>query len=307
LNKIRLGTRGSALALAQAGIVKDRLRAVEPSLEIDIVPIRTAGDRWTGTSFPESGVKGLFVKEIQESLRAGRVDAAVHSLKDLPVLAAEGLRLVAVLEREDPRDCVVSRQGGPLSGLPAGSVVGTASPRRQAQLRAAYPTLRFENIRGNLDTRIQKTREGGYDAVVVARAGLRRLNRDSEISEILPLDVVLPAPGQGCLAVEVRAGDGRMERWAAALNHDASFWTASAERSFLAGLGGGCRVPVAACALLADDGGMTLQGLVISADGRRQVRGTVSGPSASAEELGQSLARKLLADGAAPLLAAVSE
>ncbi|HNF58093.1 MAG TPA: hydroxymethylbilane synthase, partial [Elusimicrobiota bacterium] len=230
-----IGTRGSALALAQSKMVKARLEALAPDLRVDLQIIKTTGDKMTESPLANLGGKGVFTKEIEEALLDRRVDLAVHSLKDLPTQLPPGLTVGAVLEREDPRDCLVSRFGEQLLELPSGSVVGTSSLRRQAQIRAAKKNIRVQDTRGNLDTRLKKVAEGEFTAVVVAYAGVRRLGRADEVSEVIPLEIMLPAPGQGFIAIEIREGDEATAAWVKRLNHEMSFRSATAERAFLAG------------------------------------------------------------------------
>jgi hydroxymethylbilane synthase len=301
---VRLGTRGSALALVQAGLVKGRLEAAHPGLAVEIVPIKSTGDKLADVPFNKIPGKGVFIKEIEEALAAGRVELAVHSLKDLPTEATPGLCVAAVLEREDPRDCVVSRFGEQLLELPRGALVGTGSLRRQAQVRAAKDKIRVREIRGNLDTRLRKVLDGEYDSIVVAYAGVRRLGRTDDVSEVLPFELMLPAPGQGCLAVETRADDARSKQLAAALHHPASARAAEAERAFLAALGGGCRVPIAAYAR-EEAGKLVLDGLVIAPDGKKQARGRESGSPGAPAALGRALAERLRGQGAGEILAGV--
>lgn len=295
--ELRIGTRGSALALAQANLVKARLEALSSDLSVGLVIIKTTGDRMSENALNPLGGKGVFIKEIEEALLERRVDLAVHSLKDVPTNLAPGLRLSAVLEREDPRDCLVSRFGEQLLELPRGSVVGTSSPRRQAQIRAAKKGLRVEDLRGNLDTRLAKVMNGDVDAAVVAYAGVRRLGRADEVSEVLDFALMLPAPGQGFIAIESRGEDDRAEPWVSRLNHAAAERAAGAERSFLAALGGGCRVPFGAYAR-EESGRLVLDGLVISVDGKNAVRGHREGDPAQAVELGKMLAAEMLDRGA---------
>jgi hydroxymethylbilane synthase len=294
---LRLGTRGSALALVQSHHVRDRLRMLFPELTVDLVVIKTTGDRLseTGTAMPAG--KGVFIKEIEEALRDKRVDLAVHSLKDVPTELPPGFELAAILEREDPRDCLISRFGEQLLELPRGSILGTSSPRRQAQIRAAKKTLRLVDMRGNLDTRLRKVAQGDVDAAVVAYAGVRRLGRAGEVSEIISLETILPAPGQGFVAVETREGDADTQRWVSALDHPAGRRAADAARAFLTALGGGCRVPIAAHAREVN-GVLTLEGLVISLDGQQQCRARHAGPPAEAAQLGAELGARLLQEGA---------
>jgi hydroxymethylbilane synthase len=296
--KLTLATRGSALALAQANQVKALLEKSGHAVELLIV--KTTGDKLQETpSVPPLG-KGIFIKEIQEAMLDGRADLAVHSMKDLPTDQTAGLAVAAVLEREDPRDCLISRFGELLRELPRGSVVGTSSPRRQAQIKAAKKGVQVAEMRGNLDTRIRKLNEGEFTSIVVAHAGVRRLGRADEVTEVLEPSVMLPAPAQGCIAVETRA-DGPARAAVAVLNHVPSERAALAERAFLAGLGGGCRVPIAAYAR-EEKGLFVLDGLVITPDGARAVRGKVEGAAEKAGDLGRDLAGKLLAQGAAGLL-----
>lgn len=296
-----IGTRGSALALAQSKMVKARLEALAPDLRVDLQIIKTTGDKMTDSPLANLGGKGVFTKEIEEALLDRRVDLAVHSLKDLPTQLPPGLTVGAVLEREDPRDCLVSRFGEQLLELPSGSVVGTSSLRRQAQIRAAKKNIRVQDTRGNLDTRLKKVAEGEFTAVVVAYAGVRRLGRADEVSEVIPLEIMLPAPGQGFIAIEIREGDEATAAWVKRLNHEMSFRSATAERAFLAGLGGGCRVPIAAHAR-ADGNRLVMDGLVISVDGQRLLRVKDQGPLTDPLGLGNLLAARALEKGAANIL-----
>jgi len=301
MNSLRIGTRASALALAQARLVQDALQALAPGLPVEIIPIATTGDKRQDAPLSQIGGKGIFIKEIEEALLQNRVDLAVHSLKDLPTKAPAGLVIAAVPEREDPRDCLVSRFGEQLLELPRGSVVGTSALRRKAQVLAAKKGVRVEDMRGNLDTRLRKVEEGQVSAIVVAHAGVRRLKREGDVSEILPFELMLPAPGQGCIAVETRADDAGVRELAARLNHGPSARAAEAERSFLASLGGGCRVPIAAYAR-EESGAFVLDGLVIAPDGKKQVRGRLSGKPEDAAALGAALGKKLSDEGAGEIL-----
>jgi hydroxymethylbilane synthase len=292
---LTIGSRGSALALWQARWIAARLAALGHETRVEV--IRTTGDRLTGVPLAQAGAgKGVFTKEIEEALLAGRIDVAVHSLKDLPTELPAGLALAAVPGRDDVRDALV---GQPLAALPAGARVGTGSLRRGAQLRALRPDLRIEPVRGNVDTRLRKLDAGEYDALVLAAAGLRRLGWEERIAEYFPAEVMLPAPGQGALAVETRAGSGA-EAICAAVEDPASRAAVEAERALLAGLGGGCQVPIGAWARPAG-GGLRLSAVVLSPDGTTAVRGNVDG--AEPHALGAELARQLLRDGAGELLA----
>jgi hydroxymethylbilane synthase len=296
-----VGTRGSALAMAQTEMAVAALRARHPDVAVEIRVLHTGGDRDQRTPLAQLGGQGVFVKEIENALQAGEVDLAVHSLKDMPSEQPEGLVIAAVLEREDPRDALISRLGAGLEDLPKGARVGTGSLRRQAQLRALRPDLQVVDLRGNVDTRLRKAASGEYDAVVLALAGLVRLGRAAEVTAILPFDVMLPAVGQGAVCIEARADDEQALALARAVDHPASHTACLAERNFLRELGGGCRVPIAAYATL-QGGRLWLRGLVASADGARMVRGSVTGRPEEASRLGQGLARQLLAGGCAELL-----
>ena len=297
--RLRLGARGSALSLAQASLVA---KALEASAEVEIVSVRTTGDRKSAAGAP-IGWKGDFTKELDEALLAGRIDLAVHSLKDVPSVIPAGLALAAVPAREDPRDVLIAGPGQRFSDLPAGARIGTASPRRRAQLLAARADLEVTEARGNVDTRIRRLDEGRWDAIVLARAGLARLDRLDRISEVFEDSVILPAPGQGALAVIARADDAPTLALLCGLNHDPSRAEVEAERSFLAGLQAGCRAPVAARARATEDG-FSLAGAAFSADGARLLRETSSGRAQDAEAIGRALAGRLLAAGAADLIAA---
>lgn len=305
MTRLRLGTRGSALAMVQSQFVKSRLEALSPTLTVDVIVIKTTGDRRAAQPLAELGGKGVFIKELEEALIAQKIDFAVHSLKDVPTDLPEGLFLSAILEREDPRDCLVSRFGEQLRELPRGSTVGTGSLRRQAQIRAATRGVIVQDLRGNLDTRLKRVSNGDFAAIVVAHAGLRRLGRQDEISEVLDLDVMLPAPGQGFVAIESRRSDEETNRWLHSLHHPSSGMAATAERAFLAGLGGGCRVPIAAYAR-EEKGQLEMEGLVISVDGKRSVRSKMAGPPATASKLGERLAQELMRQGALDILQSVT-
>lgn len=301
MSLLRIGTRGSALALAQSNHVKKRLEALSSDLQVELRTIKTTGDRLADASLASIGGKGVFTKELEEALLSKTVDLAVHSLKDLPTELPAGLSVGAILEREDPRDCMVSRFGEQLMELPRGAVIGTSSLRRQAQIRAIKKGIRLEDLRGNLDTRLSRVAAGDFSAVVVAYAGVRRLGRADEVSEVLPFDLILPAPGQGFVAIETRAEDPETLKWVGQLNHLPGQQSATAERSFLAVLGGGCRVPIAAYAR-EEAGQLVLDGRVTSPDGKNDVKGTEVGSPAQAQKIGDTLATRLLAQGALEIL-----
>lgn len=296
-----LGTRRSPLARRQTAAVISLLEAAWPGLVCDERAVVTEGDRTqqNGRPLPEIGGKGLFTAELEQSLRDGDLDLAVHSLKDLPTEEIAGVLVGAVCLRDDARDCLVSRESADLATLPAGAAVGTSSLRRSAQLLAMRPDLDVRSIRGNVDTRIRKVRDGEYDATVLAAAGVGRLGLDEEVAEWLSPETMLPAPGQGALAVQCRAGDVRMLELLAAIDDPAARATTTAERGFLEELGGGCAAPVAAYAEVSAPGRVRLQTLVASPDGREVVR--LDGEGAQSG-LGERLARDALAAGADKIL-----
>jgi hydroxymethylbilane synthase len=298
---IRIGTRASLLATTQARQVAD-LVAAGLGREVELVEITTDGDR-SDASLVSLGGTGVFVTALREALREGRVDVAVHSLKDLPTAPAPGIALAAVPTREDPRDVVAARDGLTLGELPAGSRVGTGSPRRAAQLHALGLGLEVADIRGNVDTRLGKVTSGEYDAVVLARAGLARIGRLDAVTEVLDPLQMLPAPGQGALAVEARAGDPLVHHLAA-LDDPSSRAAVTAERAVLATLEGGCAAPIGALAEVAegDDGDeLWIRAVALSLDGVLSVRMSASGPPEDAADLGRGLARDMLAEGAGEL------
>ncbi len=286
-----IGSRGSALALWQARHIASHLAAMGVESRIEI--IKTSGDRITGVPLAKAGGKGLFTKEIEEALLAGSIDAAVHSLKDVPSELPEGLTLAAIPEREDPRDALC---GKPLA---EGARVGTSSLRRAAQLHAMGRGLKVEMLRGNVDTRLRKLEEGHYDSIVLAAAGLRRLGWTERITEMLPVELMCPAAGQGALAIETRSDGGAAQRIIGKLDHAASRIAVTAERALLRTLGGGCQVPVGAYARV-DGRRIHLRAIVASPDGSKMIRGETSGEDA--EQAGAALARDLLARGAEKIL-----
>jgi hydroxymethylbilane synthase len=296
-----IGTRGSALARWQAGEVGRLLRAAHPGLEIREEIIVTAGDRVQTGPVLDLGGKGVWVEEIEKALSARTIDLAVHSLKDVPASLAAGLAIVAVPTRADPRDAIVSRSGAGLAALPAGSRVGTSSLRRVCQLRAARDDLAIELLRGNVDTRLRKVAEGTVDAAVLAAAGLDRLGFSARIAERLDVERMLPAIGQGALAIEARADDAQVVALCRALADPAAEITTAAERGLLAGLGVGCRTPVAGHATL-DAGRVTVTGLVGRPDASEMIKEVVAGAPGDAAALGAALARRLLARGADKIL-----
>jgi hydroxymethylbilane synthase len=296
---VRIGTRGSPLALAQAHELRDRLAAAHPDLAapdaVAIVVIRTTGDRIQDRTLAEAGGKGLFTKEIEEALIAGTVDVAVHSMKDVPTFQPDGLELACYLPREDPRDALFARRGTSLDDLPEGAVVGTAGLRRQAQVLLRRSDLKVVPIRGNVQTRMAKMAAGEVDATLLALAGLRRLGLEGEATAILEPDVMLPAVAQGCIGLEIRTGDDRMRAILAPLDCAQSRLRVIAERSMLAVLDGSCRTPIAALAVLDGAGGLHLDGLVADPAGHSAVRTQRDGRATDAAAIGRDAGAELKA------------
>lgn len=302
-SSLTFGTRGSALARWQTDMVAGKLQALFPSLPIEKIIFTTRGDKELSKPLPEIGGKGLFTAELEAALRSGEIDLAVHSLKDLPTEDPRGLTIGAVLPRENPADVLVSRAEFTLTNLPRGATVGTSSLRRAAQLLAQRPDLNIISLRGNVDTRIRKALDesGPYDAIVLAAAGLNRMGLSAHISQLLPFDVMLPAPGQGAVAVQCRIDDSETRRLLAKIHHPPTLAAVTAERAFLAGLGGGCSIPVGALATQAKDT-LTVRGMVAATDGTRLIRISHSGAVADAAQLGAALAQMALEKGAADIL-----
>jgi len=296
--KLRLGARGSALSLAQTGEVA---RAFAGRFDVEVLAIQTTGDRLSRLN-AEISRKGVFTKEIDEALLDGRVDVGVHSLKDLPSQIPPGLVLAAVPAREDPSDALISHPSRPLSDLPRGARIGTGSPRRKAQLLALRPDLEVVDARGNVDTRLRRLREGKWNAIVLARAGLARLGRLEDIAEVFGPDRMLPAIGQGALALIAREGDSAVREALALLDDERSHREALAERALLRYLEAGCRAPLAGLAR-AVGGALSLSAGVFSPDGRRLLREDGSGPADLPEAVGRRVAEALLTRGAAKLIA----
>jgi len=298
--RVIVGTRGSTLALRQTESVVVALRRFHPDLDVTIETIRTTADRFPDREFERLPGIGFFVKELEVALLERRIDLAVHSMKDLPADSADGLHIAAVPEREDPRDVLVSRDASGLRALAHGARVGTSSPRRAAFLRAARPDLTVVPVRGNVETRLRKLDTGEMDAVCLAFAGLRRIGLAGRVSEMLAIDVMLPAPGQGALGVQARDDDDNAAL-AAALDHPASRAAVDAERAMLHRLQGGCRLPVGANAVL-DISTLTVRGAVVAPDGSALLAGSRSGPPELAAQLGGELAGELLDRGAGAML-----
>jgi hydroxymethylbilane synthase len=299
-----VGTRGSPLARRQTALLVELIRAAWPGVECEERVVVTTGDRTqqSGEPLPEIGGKGLFTAELERGLAGGELHLAVHSLKDLPTEDAAGIAVGAVCLREDVRDCLVSRDGLALADLPDGARIGTSSLRRAAQLQERRPRLVLESIRGNVDTRIRKVREGEFDATVLAAAGIRRLGLEGEVAEWLEPAQLLPAPGQGAIAVQCRADDEKILELLAAIDDADARATTTAERTFLRALGGGCAAPVAAHGRRLETGDVSLSGLVASPDGAHVVRVAGKGVPVA---VGERLAREALALGADRILADV--
>ncbi|MCJ7490747.1 MAG: hydroxymethylbilane synthase [Dehalococcoidia bacterium] len=295
-----VGTRGSRLARRQTESVVALLKEHCPDCRLEVRAVRTTGDLRPEPLSEISG-EGVFTKELETALLAGEIDIAVHSLKDLPTDIAHGLAVAAVTRREDPRDALVSRDRTPLAKLPRGARIGTGSVRRAAQLRLLRPDVKPVPIRGNVDTRLAKVESGEFDAVIVAAAALSRLGWLDKAAEVISLEAMLPAPGQGALAVETRADDAEVLRIVATIDDRDSRLATAAERAFLRRLGGGCRIPVAALATV-EGSQLHLDGLVVDPQGIRAFRGGVSGDLDEAESLGERLAASLLSEGASEIL-----
>ena len=305
---LRIATRESPLALWQAEYVKSRLEAAHPGLRVELLPMTTRGDQILNSPLSLIGGKGLFIKELEVALLDGRADIAVHSMKDVPMEFPEGLGLAAICEREDCRDAFVSNAFASLEDLPAGAVVGSSSLRRQCQLRARRPDLVLRDLRGNVNTRLRKLDEGEYQAIILAGAGLIRLGLPERIRQFLPVEVSLPAGGQGAVGIECRSGDATTQALLACLHHTETALCVGAERAMNRRLQGGCQVPIAALARMVGAGEraqLHLQGLVGTVDGTQILRGEISGNSHLAEELGEILADDLLRQGAAAILEAL--
>ncbi|MEK6592084.1 MAG: hydroxymethylbilane synthase [Pseudomonadota bacterium] len=302
--RVVIASRESVLAMWQARHIQSRLATLYPQLEVSIVGMTTQGDRMLGTSLAKIGGKGLFVKELEDALAEARADIAVHSVKDVPMNLPPGFVLAAITERADPRDAFVSNRYQNLGDLPAGGRVGTSSLRRESQLRARYPRLTAEPLRGNVQTRLGKLDAGQYDAIILAAAGLKRLGLEARICALLTPEESMPAVGQGALGIECRAGREDLLRLLAPLNHEATALCVSAERALSRALAGSCNVPLGGFAEISGER-MRLRGFVGSPDGKRQVSAVLEGLAATAEALGLALADKLRAEGAAEILAAL--
>lgn len=300
--RIVIASRESALAMWQARHIQSRLQALYPAAEVEIVGVTTEGDRRLDASLAKIGGKGLFVKELEDALAAGRADVAVHSVKDVPMNLPPDFTLAAIGEREDPRDAFVSNRYADVPALPAGARVGTSSLRRECQLRARHPALRVEPLRGNVTTRLKKLDAGDYDAVILAAAGLKRLQLEQRITRLLTPSESLPAPGQGALGLECLSRRTDVIKWLAALNHPATARCVAAERAFSRALSGSCNVPLGAYAEV-EGRSIRLRAFVGAPDGARLVSGELKGPAGDPESLGITLAEGLKVQGAADILA----
>lgn len=306
MKRLILGSRGSKLALWQADYVASQLSRKVPDLNVEVKVIKTKGDKILDVALSRIGDKGLFTREIENELLDGSIDMAIHSMKDLPSQLAPGLCLAAVLERENPSDVLISRQGYKFNDLPEGAVIGTSSLRRISQIRALRPDIILVDIRGNVETRIRKMYEQELDGIVLAYAGVKRLGFEDKISDFLPHDVILPAVGQGAIAVEIREGDCSNLDLARRINHDSTDWATRTERSFLRVLEGGCQVPIGCYAQVRGES-IIVEGLIASLDGRQVFRGSIQGKCQEADLIGQQLAHDLLQKGAARILAEIRE
>ncbi len=303
-DKIVIGSRGSKLALCQANMIADSLTDKHPGLAVEIVKIKTRGDKILDVPLARVGGKGLFVKELEDALLCGRIDLAVHSLKDMPTELPPGLCIGVVTERENPFDIIISRDNRKLEDLPHDATLGTSSLRRQAQLLHYSKEYKFVDLRGNLDTRIRKLHEQGFDAIVLAAAGVYRLGWQEKISQILPATICLPAVGQGALGIEIREDDQQLRDLLAHLHHQKTGMAVEAERALLKRLEGGCQVPLGAYAEVNDDK-LTLQGVVADPEGKQLIRDEISGRPDDAANLGVTLAERLLDNGGREILAAI--
>jgi hydroxymethylbilane synthase len=302
MRKVVVGSRGSRLALIQTESVVSELKKANPGCEIGVSKVVTQGDRDRRSSFDRMGGVGVFVKELEEALLEARIDLAVHSLKDVPSEIPQGLRLLAVTKRLDPRDVLVAKLK--LKELASGARIGSGSLRRAVQLHQYRPDLEVRSIRGNIDTRLRKVASGEFDGVIVAAAALLRLGWEDRITEYLPLEYFLPAVGQGALVIEARAGDKGTAELVLPINHLPTWQSVTAERAFLRALGGGCRAPIAALGIM-DDTSLRLDGMVADVNGARILHASEQGSAMSPEEVGERLAQKILAMGASEFIADV--
>ncbi len=303
--KLRIGSRGSQLALWQAGFIRSLIEGKFPEINVEIHRIRTTGDKILDTPLSKIGGKEAFVKEIEEALLRYEIDVAVHSMKDVPTFLPDGLIIGAVAERHDPRDALISNGGIKFHELPKGAKIGTSSLRRQAQFLHIRPDIQVLPLRGNIDTRLRKLKTGGLDSIVLALAGLERLGFRDEITECFSVDVLVPAPGQGAVAVECRADDREVMEMVSQINHEDSSIAVSSERAFLEGLGGGCDVPIGCHALVRKDK-IRILGLIASPDGREVIREEIEDSVQNHKSAGQELARRIFDKGGGRILSNLS-
>lgn len=305
-NKIIIGTRGSKLALWQANWIKDKLERLYPDLVIAIEKIKTTGDKITDVPLSRIGGKGLFVKEIEEALFKSRIDIAVHSMKDVPAELPEGLHIAAICERENPRDAIISNNNKSLKELPDGAVLGTSSLRRTVQLKAIRTDFNIKPLRGNVDTRINKLKNGDFDAIILAMAGIKRMGLENLITEVISEDTMIPAIGQGAIGIETRVDDEFINEIIKPLNHEDTAICVLAERAFLSIMGGGCQVPLACHAKILKQNNKTtinIEGILGDPDGKWSIiRGSRNGSLSQANILAEDLARELLDKGGNPKL-----
>jgi hydroxymethylbilane synthase len=293
---LKIGTRGSKLALTQTDLVAEKIKKIIPEAVIEIRIIRTSGDIMQDVSLLKIGGKGVFVKEIEDALFSSAIDLAVHSMKDVPTEIPDGLEFAAILQREDARDILVSRDNRKIEQMPRGAKIGTGSLRRSVQLLDILPDAVIVPLRGNLDTRLRKIETENLAGVIVAAAGMKRMGFVQRITQFLPVELMLPAVGQGALGLEIRTGDNELKKILARINHTPTYTEIIAERSFLRHLGGGCRLPIAALGKLEGDK-LSLEGLVASPQGSGIIRDKVKGTVFEAEELGKKLAEMILERG----------
>ena len=298
--RLRIGSRGSKLAVIQAESIRDQLALLNPKIDFEMVTVSTTGDQNTTVSLEQLGGEGVFVKELEDALLREEIDIAVHSLKDMLSTIPEGLRLAAVPQRVDPRDIIISKIGK-LEELPNGSKIGTGSQRRAVQILALRPDLEICGLRGNIDTRIKKAFSDGLDGIIMAAAALIRLEMQGKITEYLSSEDFIPAVGQGALGVEIRADDADTYEIVVPLNHELTWQSVVAERAFLRALGGGCRAPIAALGTV-EDGTLRLNGIVSDPEGNKILRASVEGSTLNPEEIGEELASKMIKLGAAFLI-----
>lgn len=299
--KLVIGTRSSKLALWQANYIAECIRTEYPEIEVILLHIMTTGDKILDVPLAKIGGKGLFTKEIESAMLNGEIDLAVHSLKDMPTQLPPGLLLAAITDRVDPGDALISPKYGTIDNLPQGAKVGTSSLRRKAQLLKYRPDLKISDLRGNLDTRLKKMETEGLDAIILAVAGLKRLGWQDLITQVLPNDICLPAVGQGALAIEARTNDLEIRTMLEFLNHQETRWAVEAERAYLAEVEGGCQIPIGVYGYIEQDL-LVLEAAILSVDGKRQIRQTISGQPSKGMQLGRMLAQDMLDKGGREIL-----